>query len=71
MDNTTRGVGRQCEASRWRKFDKRGRSGQYKMSGWQTMQGDGAAEDTTCSSPFLSKGAATMDDLMDDLMDDG
>jgi hypothetical protein len=45
--------------------------GGVKTSGWQTMQGDGAAEDTTCSSPFLSKGAAVADDLMDDLMEDG
>jgi hypothetical protein len=29
-----------------RKHDKRGRNGQLKVSGWQTMGGDGAAEDT-------------------------
>ncbi len=44
-----------------RKYNKRGSSGQCELSRWQTMQGDGV-EDMMCSSPFLSNGAAAMDD---------
>jgi hypothetical protein len=35
------------------------------------MPGNGATEDTKCSSPFLSKGGAAKDDSMDDSTDNG